>query len=120
MRLRVRTILWGMVPLAIVFAMAKYVLFTYLKFFGPQISMLSVGERVVVYGDPGQPIRAATADAEVSLVAGTEGVVTRESAWDEDSTYPGREIGVMVDGGPHSGRNVTIDRDHLRKRRSWP
>jgi hypothetical protein len=109
-----------LVPLAIVLGMARYALFTYLDIYGPQISMLSLGQRVVVYSDTGQPIRVATAEAEMSLDAGTEGVVTRESAWDQDSCYPGRAIGVMIDGGPHRGLKVTIQRDHLRERRSMP
>lgn len=120
MRLRVRTMLLGLVPLAIVLCVARYVLFTYLEIYGPQISMLSLGERVVLYSDAAQLIRVATAGVEMSLDAGTEGVVTHESAWDTDSCYPGREIGVMIDGGPQSGLEVTVRRDHLRERRSGP
>ncbi|WP_406700214.1 hypothetical protein V5E97_15425 [Singulisphaera sp. Ch08] len=53
----------------------------------------------------------------MSLDAGTKAVVTHESAWDQDSCYPGREIGVMIDGGPHIGLRITINREYLREQR---
>lgn len=118
MRLRVRTMLWGMMPLAFALGMARYGLVTYLGIYGPQVSLLSVGERVAISDETGQPIRVATADdADVSLVAGTKAVVTHGSAWDQDSCYPRREIGVIVDGGPYSGLRLTVTREHLRPRR---
>jgi len=116
-RLRVRTMLWGLVPLAFALGMARYGLVTYLRIYGPQISFLSVGERVVISGETGRPVRVATADdADVSLVAGTKAVVTHESAWDQDSCYPRREIGVIVDGPPYNGLRVTVTRENLRPR----
>jgi hypothetical protein len=117
-RLRVRTMLWGLMPLAFALGMARYGLVTYLGIYDPQISLLSVGQRVAISDETGRPIRVATADdADVSLVAGTKAVVTHESAWDQDSCYPRREIGVIVDGGPYSGLRVTVTRENLRPRR---
>lgn len=113
-----RTVLWGLMPLAFALGTARNGLVTYLGIYGPQISLLSVGERVAISGETGQPIRVATADdADVSLVAGTKAVVTHESAWDQDSCYPSREIGVIVDGRPYSGLRLTVTREHLRPRR---
>jgi hypothetical protein len=115
-RLRVRTMLWASVPIAVALGIARYVLFTYLEINGPQISLLSVGERVVIYSDREQAIHVATAESEVSLVPGTEAVVTHEPAWDLDSCYPGRKVGLIIDGGPHSGLRVSINRLCLREK----
>ena len=110
--------LWGLMLFAFALGMARYALVTYLGIYGLHISLLSVGERVAISGETGQPIPVATADdADASLVAGTKAVVTHESAWDQDSCHPMREIGVIVDGGPYSGLRVTVTRENLRPRR---
>ena len=46
MRLRVKTMLWGLMSLASALGTARYGLVTYTGIYGPQISVLSVGERV--------------------------------------------------------------------------
>jgi hypothetical protein len=61
-------------------------------YYGPHTNILHIGERVM------------TAQS-------TRGVVQSDSAWDEDSCYPDRSVGVRLD----SGEVVSLPRQTLHR-----
>jgi hypothetical protein len=96
------------VAVAVLFGVAKYVWFVVEDLpFMPHISLLAVGQQVVTYGD----IHVGN----FAIPSGTRCTVVKESAWDEDSCYPRRDIKVKVCDGQCEGAIATVTREHLRR-----
>jgi hypothetical protein len=92
---------------AVLFSVVRYVWLVVEDLpFMPHISLLAVGQRVVTYGDV--PV------GEPAIPSGTRCLILKESAWDDDSCYPRRDIKVKVCEGQRKGDIVTVTRDYLR------
>lgn len=110
MHLSMRSLLIGVAGIAVIFATTKHVVNILVDLpFMPHVSHLSIGQRVVIIGE--------IQSGDSVIPADTQCIVISESAWDDDSCYPGRDITVRLCEGQYNGSIMIIARDYLRASR---